>query len=90
MLQTISLNIRGKVHGVFYRQSARKKAMELDITGTVQNNADGSVTIVATGRPGQLDKLQEWSKTGPPAAHVTHVTLQQLPLQSFNSFDVIR
>ncbi len=55
MLQTISLDIRGKVHGVFYRQSAREKAMELDITGTVQNNPDGSVTIIATGHAGQLD-----------------------------------
>jgi len=90
MLQTISLIISGKVHGVFYRQSARKKAMELGITGTVQNNPDGSVTIFATGATAALDTFIEWSKKGPPAARVTHVVARKEPLQSFNGFDVIR
>lgn len=90
MQQTISLVIHGKVHGVFFRQSTRKKALELGITGTVQNNADGTVTIIATGLPGQLDQLKEWSKKGPPAAHVQQVEIQAIPLQSFNSFEIKR
>ncbi|HEY4147736.1 MAG TPA: acylphosphatase [Chitinophagaceae bacterium] len=89
-MQTISLVVSGKVHGVFYRQSTRKKALELGITGTVQNNPDGTVTIIATGPAGQLDKLKEWSKKGPPAAQVQQVEIQAIPLQSFNSFDIKR
>ena len=89
-MQTISLVVSGKVHGVFYRQSTRKKALELGITGTVQNNPGGTVTIIATGPSAQLDKLKEWSKKGPPAAHVEQVEIQDIPLQSFNSFDIKR
>ena len=90
MLQTISLLVSGKVQGVFYRHSAREKARELNLTGTVRNNPDGTVTIVATGESGQLDKLVAWSKTGPRAAQVEQVTVQYVALQSFNSFEVLR
>lgn len=90
MQQTVSLVISGKVQGVFYRQSARDKARELGISGSVQNNADGSVTIVATGEPAQLEALIAWSKKGPPAARVTAVTVQEKPLQSFNDFRVLK
>lgn len=90
MLQTLSLHVRGKVQGVFYRQSTRDKALELGLTGTVRNNADGSVTIVATGGPAALQALVEWSKKGPSAARVTGVDVHEESLQSFNGFRVVR
>jgi len=90
MLQTVSLHIEGKVQGVFYRQSTREKALALGITGTVRNNANGSVTITATGTPTQLEDLLQWSKKGPPAARVTAVTVQQESLQSFNDFRIVK
>jgi acylphosphatase len=90
MLKTISLLVTGKVHGVFFRQSTRKKATQLGITGTVRNNPDGTVSILATGEPGQLDQLTAWSRTGPPEARVTQVIIQDEPLQSFNDFRIDR
>ena len=90
MQQTVSLHVHGKVQGVFYRQSTRDKALELGLTGTVRNNADGSVTIVATGEPAQLEALLEWSKKGPAAARVTGVTTKDEPLQSFNNFKIVK
>lgn len=80
----------GKVHGVFFRQSTREKATQLGITGTVRNNPDGTVSILATGQPAQLDQLAAWSRTGPPEARVTQVTIQDESLQSFNDFRIIR
>jgi acylphosphatase len=90
MLQTVSLHVQGKVQGVFYRQSTREKALSLGIGGTVRNNADGSVVIVATGTADQLDALLQWSKKGPAAARVTAVTVREESLQSFNDFRVVR
>jgi acylphosphatase len=90
MLKTISLLVSGKVHGVFFRQSTREKATQLGITGTVRNNPDGTVSILATGQPAQLDQLAAWSRTGPPEARVTQVTIQDESLQSFNDFRIIR
>jgi len=90
MQQTVSLVISGKVQGVFYRQSTRDKARELGIGGTVQNNTDGSVTIIATGEPAQLEALIAWSKKGPEGARVTGVVIEEKSLQSFNDFRVVR
>ena len=90
MQQTVSLHVHGKVQGVFYRQSTRDKALGLGLTGTVRNNADGSVTIIATGEPAQLEALLEWCKKGPPAARVTGVTVSEAPLESFNSFRIVK
>ena len=90
MQQTVSLIVSGKVQGVFYRQSTRDKARALGIGGTVKNNDNGSVTIVATGDAGQLEAFIAWSKTGPAAARVTGVEVKEESLQSFNDFRIVK
>jgi len=66
MLQTIEINVSGRVQGVFYRQSTKEKAVELGIKGKVMNLDNGNVKIIATGTKEQLNKLIDWCKTGPP------------------------
>lgn len=90
MQQTISILVRGKVQGVFYRQSTREKALALGITGTVRNNPDGSVAIVATGTKAQLDALLSWCRQGPPRAAVTAVDWEEAAGQPFDGFTVLR
>jgi acylphosphatase len=65
MLKTVSIIVTGKVQGVYYRQSTKEKARELQITGEVKNMPDDSVYIVATGSSEQLNQFIEWCKTGP-------------------------
>ena len=69
-MQTISIIVKGRVQGVFYRQSTREKARELGLTGYVQNMENGSVHIVATGEHEKLDQLIAWCRQGPPKAKV--------------------
>jgi acylphosphatase len=90
MLQTIEINISGRVQGVFYRQATKEKALELGIKGKVMNLDNGNVKIIATGTKEQLNKLADWCKTGPPRARVTNVDVQELPLQSFEDFSIVR
>jgi len=89
-MQTMQIKVKGRVQGVFYRQGAKEKAESLGIKGTVQNCEDDSVEIIATGTKDQLDKLIEWCRMGPPRAIVTDVTTQELSLQQFKSFSIIR
>jgi len=89
-MQTIRIKIEGEVQGVFYRQSAQEKALKLGIKGTVRNCEDDSVEIIATGAKEQLEKLISWCWKGPPKATVTNVTMQELSLQPFNNFSIIR
>ena len=90
MLQTVSITIKGRVQGVYYRQSTKQKALELAITGIVANRPDGSVQVVATGTSEQLERLADWCRQGPPKAIVTEIQAKELPLQLFDHFTIER
>lgn len=87
---TIKIKILGRVQGVFFRQSAQEQATTLGVKGTVKNCEDDSVEIIGTGTKEQLDKLVEWCRLGPPRAEVTDVITQELSLQQFRNFSIIR
>jgi acylphosphatase len=84
------LLIKGRVQGVFYRDSARKEAEKLDITGWVKNNKDGSVEAIVTGAPADVLAFVQWCKQGPPQAIVKEVIVTELATQNFESFLIIR
>lgn len=65
--------IEGRVQGVWFRESTRREAMPLGITGYAKNMPDGSVKVLACGKPGALDQLKNWLKQGPPMARVDKV-----------------
>lgn len=62
MKKQVILKIYGKVQGVFFRDSARRKAEELNLVGWVRNEPDGTVRIVAEGGEENLKKLIEWCR----------------------------
>jgi acylphosphatase len=84
----MSIIVSGKVQGVFYRQSTKEKATELNITGFVRNLPNGDVYIMATGTTEQLKVLVNWCWQGPRRAIVTEVSHQFQPLQQFDSFGI--
>ncbi|HMR85627.1 MAG TPA: acylphosphatase [Niabella sp.] len=87
---TKKIIVKGKVQRVFYRQSARIKAKETGITGTVENLDDGNtVVIIATGNDAQINTFIEWCKQGPPAAEVKEIEIVALPLQEFGNFSIL-
>ena len=48
-MKTVTMRVTGLVQGVGFRWTTQMIAQELGITGTVKNNPDGSVSIVAQG-----------------------------------------
>lgn len=90
MLQTISITVSGVVQGVYYRQSAKEKALELGISGIVKNLPDGNVHILATGADEQLDQLVQWCRVGPKNAKVTSVNIDKIEVQKFFGFTIQR
>lgn len=90
MLQTISIIVKGKVQGVYFRQTTQEKAQSLGIAATVRNLPDRSVKIIATGTKEQLDKLTAWCKQGPSRAQVSEIIYNDEELRSFPDFRVLR
>jgi acylphosphatase len=70
---TWRLEIRGRVQGVWYRESMRQEAARLRVTGWVRNRADGSVEAVVHGSPEAVDALTQWARCGPEQARVDAV-----------------
>jgi acylphosphatase len=87
---TISITISGKVQGVYFRQSAKEKAIELGLTGQAKNLRDGNVHIIASGTRVQLAAFTDWCKKGPPRAVVAGVEILELPLKLFEHFTIVR
>lgn len=89
-MKTLSLQVLGKVQGVWFRKHTQEKARQLGLCGTVENGIDGSVQIIATGTDEQLSQLVEWCHHGPPRAEVKKVLLKEILLTEFESFRIIR
>ncbi len=72
-MKTLHLWIRGRVQGVWFRESMRIEAERLGITGWVRNSSDGAVEAVVQGKADAVDAMIRWAHRGPPLAHVSAV-----------------
>lgn len=89
MQKQIIFKIYGKVQGVFFRDSSRIKAEELNLSGWVRNEPDNIVQIVAEGEDRDLKKFIEWCKYGPDNAEVEKVDMKwEKPTGEFAGFSV--
>lgn len=90
-MRTVAITVIGKVQGVFFRQSTREKAVNLDIKGTVENLPDGSVFILASGEEKTIEEFISWCNQGPPRAEVLEIKVEEKPVNTaFRDFYIIR
>ncbi len=83
------LFIRGRVQGVFFRQSTYEKAIELGVSGWVRNLPDGRVEAVFEGGEEEVNKIIQWVKEGPPIAKVEEVEIKwEKPTGEFDGFQI--
>lgn len=90
MPQSISILVKGKVQGVYFRKHTLDKAGSLGLTGFVKNLPDGNVSIQASGDAEKLQALAVWCRKGPPGASVTGLTVTNIPYIHFDSFRIER
>ena len=86
----VHLIIKGRVQGVWFRESTRREAVSLGVTGWVRNRPDRSVEVLAEGPEEQVKELVSWCNHGPPVARVDQVleTLEGWKGE-FQSFDIV-
>jgi acylphosphatase len=91
-METIHLEVRGRVQGVGFRWYIVEKAEELKLAGWVRNRADGNVEIAAAGSREALVKLESAARSGPRGARVEEVReLAPLPAESLRQpFEIAR
>jgi acylphosphatase len=77
--------VAGRVQGVWFRESCRREAERLGVSGWVHNLGDGRVEIEAEGSRSAVDALVAWAHEGPRLALVDSVTVDALPVDAADS-----
>jgi acylphosphatase len=65
--------VRGRVQGVFFRDTIRRRAREAGVSGWVRNRSDGAVEAVFEGDSGAVEEMVALCRQGPPQADVREV-----------------
>ena len=91
-MESIHIEIRGRVQGVGFRWFVRESARALDLRGWVRNRPDGNVELAAAGPAESLRQLSETVRRGPRGAAVAGVeNLSALdPASLPHPFDIVR
>ncbi len=86
--KTLHLVIHGRVQGVFFRDSMRREAQNLAVSGWVRNRSDGTVEAAVQGEPADVDAIVRWAHHGPERAQVERIEIE--PHEGiYTSFEVI-
>jgi acylphosphatase len=88
-VKTLEIIITGRVQKVGFRAYARKIAMDLSVTGTVMNLADGKVQIFASADPIILEKFISMLY-GCPRAVIRDVKITEIMVRTYDEFSIIK
>ena len=70
----VRFQVHGLVQGVWFRGWTREQALRLGLVGFARNLPDGSVEVVAQGRPDDVRLLLDACRRGPSSARVAEMT----------------
>jgi acylphosphatase len=88
-MRAIVARVTGRVQGVWFRDSARRIALDLNMSGWVENMADGALETFAQGDSGKVDEYVAWLHHGPPRAMVMRVETEEVAVVlGLDGFDV--
>lgn len=89
MIKHIDIKIYGQVQGVFFRHHTQEKAKNLNLTGLVRNEPDGTVYVEAEGEEANLKDFLAWCQQGPRWAEVRKVKRQfSSQIKNYNGFKI--
>jgi DNA ligase D-like protein (predicted 3'-phosphoesterase) len=86
--QAIRASVSGGVQGVGFRESVRRRALELGVMGWVRNADHGTVAVHGEGSQTAVDALIEFLRTGPRGATVENVSVEETRPEGHEQFAV--
>ena len=79
--------VQGRVQGVFFRETTRRRALAEGITGWVHNQPDGSVEAVLEGERDAVERLVAFLREGPRGARVDWVDVASEEPEGLSGFE---
>jgi acylphosphatase len=86
---TVSVRIRGRVQGVWYRGWTEEEAARRGLRGWVRNRRDGSVEALFCGPSAVVQDMVDACRKGPPAARVEAVEQSSVADFKGSGFDTL-
>lgn len=80
--------IRGRVQGVFFRDSIRQQAEAHGLAGWATNCYDGSLEAVLEGPAPAVQEVLRFVREGPPRARVEDVSVEEQPPSGLSGFEI--
>ena len=82
------VTVTGRVQGVFFRDSLRRRANSHHVAGWATNRSDGAVEAVFEGAPDDVERLVAFAKTGPRQAEVDSVDVREEATEGLAGFEI--
>ncbi|MGI8573498.1 MAG: acylphosphatase [Solirubrobacteraceae bacterium] len=80
--------VRGRVQGVFFRDSVRERARAHGVAGWACNRADGAVEVILEGAPEAVDRVVRFCETGPADARVEGTAVNEEEPEGVQGFEI--
>ena len=80
--------VQGRVQGVFFRETTRRRALAAGVADWVRNTPDGTVEAVFEGEREAVDRLVAFAQSGPRGARVDWVDVVSEEPEGLAGFDV--
>jgi acylphosphatase len=80
--------VQGHVQGVFFRETARRRAQAAGVAGWVRNRSDGTVEAVFEGERDAVDRLVAYVREGPRGARVDWVDVAAEEPEGLDGFEI--
>jgi len=81
--------VRGRVQGVFFRDTTQRLALERGVSGWVRNTWEGTVEAVFEGPPEAVEQLLDFVHRGPRGAFVERVEVFEEDEEGLAGFRIV-
>jgi acylphosphatase len=82
------VTVRGRVQGVFFRDTTRRMAESRGVSGWIRNNPDGSVEATFEGSDDAVEAMVGFAREGPRGAVVEGVEIAEEEPEGLTGFRV--
>jgi acylphosphatase len=79
---------RGRVQGVFFRDSTQREARSAGVAGWVTNRSDGAVEAVFEGDDDAVERMVSFVRGGPGHADVEDLEVRDEAPEGLTGFEV--
>ncbi len=85
----VHLLIKGRVQGVYFRQTMMENAQKNNVLGWVQNLPDNRVEAILEGDNSNVNAVIEWAHFGPAGAVVDELKISEEKfIGEFSDFEI--